>query len=155
MGLQHRQHLFGGDTQPALRRAVTDDIIHIRRRDVCPIGAFLLPLRGKVGKGLPDLHFVTHHIVSQPPRLHVVLIDVGTYDFLSICHIIYDLIIYHVRSPIPTTKVLLFFDMSDHKIMGGCSTLLAKSNKKMHFSRPRSCVYQKNVVPLQPILKVH
>ena len=40
--------------------------------------------------------------------------------------------------------------MSDHKIVGGCSTLLAKSNKKMHFSRPRSCVYQKNVVPLQP-----
>ena len=26
--------------------------------------------------------------------------------------------------------------MSDHKIVGGCSTLLAKSNKKMHFSRP-------------------
>jgi len=49
-----------------------------------------------------------------------------------------------------SAKLLLFFDMSDHKIVGGCSTLLAKLNKKMHFSRPRSCVYQKNVVPLQP-----
>jgi len=29
-----------------------------------------------------------------------------------------------------------FFDLSDHEIVGGCSTLLAKSNKKMHFSRP-------------------
>ena len=38
------------------------------------------------GKGPPDLHFVTHHVMSQPPRCHVVLIDVGTYDFLSICH---------------------------------------------------------------------
>ena len=27
-------------------------------------------------------------------------------------------------------KVLLFFDMSDHKIVGGYSTLLAKVNKK-------------------------
>ncbi len=30
-----------------------------------------------------------------------------------------------------------FFDLSNHKIVGGCSTLLAKSNKKMHFSRLR------------------
>ena len=40
------------------------------------------------------------------------------------------------RPSIPTTKVRNFFDMSDHEIVGGCSTLLAKSNKKMHFSRP-------------------
>ena len=39
-----------------------------------------------------------------------------------------------------------FFDLSDHKIVGGCSTSVAKSNKKMHFSRPRSCVYQNKPV---------
>ena len=33
-----------------------------------------------------DLFFVGHHVVPQPPGCHVVLIDVGTYDFLSICH---------------------------------------------------------------------
>ena len=38
--------------------------------------------------------------------------------------------------------------MSDHKIVGGCSTLLAKSNKKVHFSRPRSCLYQKKMLYL-------
>ena len=46
MGLQHRQHLPRRDLQPALSRAVADDIIHIRRRDICPIGADLLPLKG-------------------------------------------------------------------------------------------------------------
>ena len=60
---------------------------------------------------------------------------------------IYDLIIYHVRSPIPTTKVLLFFDMSDHKIVGGCSTLLAKSNKKCIF-RDQGLVYIKKMLYL-------
>ena len=40
--------------------------------------------------------------------------------------------------------------MSDHKIVGGCSTLLAKSNKKCIF-RDQGLVYiKKNVVPLQP-----
>ncbi len=29
-----------------------------------------------------------------------------------------------------SAKVVVFFDMSDHKIVGGCSTLLAKVNKK-------------------------
>ena len=48
--------------------------------------------------------------MSQPVELHVVLIDVGTYDFLSICH----------NSSNSDAKVLLFFDMSDHKIVGGC-----------------------------------
>ena len=33
-----------------------------------------------------DLHFVGHHVVPQPSGLHVVLIDVGTYDFLSVGH---------------------------------------------------------------------
>ena len=34
------------------------------------------------------------------------------------------------------SKRSFFFDLSDHKIVGGCSTSVAKSNKKMHFSRP-------------------
>ncbi len=44
------------------------------------------------------------------------------------------------------SKRSFFFDLSDHKIVGGCSTSVAKSNKKMHFSRPRSCVYQNKPV---------
>jgi len=28
-----------------------------------------------------DLDFVGHHVVPQPSRCHVVLIDVGTYDY--------------------------------------------------------------------------
>ena len=39
-----------------------------------------------------------------------------------------------------------FIDLSDHEIVGGCSTSVAKSNKKIHFSRPRSCVYQNKPV---------
>jgi len=31
---------------------------------------------------------------------------------------------------LPTTKVLLSCEMSDHKIVGGCSTLFTKVNKK-------------------------
>ena len=37
------------------------------------------------------------------------------------------------RPSFPSAKLLLFFDMSDHEIVGGCSTLLAKSNKKCIF----------------------
>ena len=79
--------------------------------------------------------------MPKPLELHEVLLYVITYDLLSIriCH----------NLSKSAAKLLLFFDMSDHEIVGGCSTSVAKSNKKMHFSRPRSCVYQKNVVPLQ------
>ena len=122
MALQHRHHLPRRDLQPALSRTVADDIIHIRRRDIPPPES----LRTRKAIRREDLYFVGDHVMSEPPRCHVVLIDVGTYDFLSICH----------NSSNFDAKVLLFFDMSDHKIVGGCSTLLAKSNKKMHFSRP-------------------
>ena len=47
--------------------------------------------------------------MPQPVELHVVLIDVGTYDFLSVCH----------NSSNFDAKLMLFFDMSDHKIVGG------------------------------------
>ena len=50
------------------------------------------------------------------------------------------------KSKIFALRDRCFFDMIDPKIVGGCSTLLAKSNKKMHFSRPRSCVYQNKPV---------
>ena len=40
-----------------------------------------------------------------------------------------------------------FFDMSDHKIVGGCSTLLAKSNKKCIF-RDQGLVYIKKMLYL-------
>ena len=40
------------------------------------------------------------------------------------------------------SKRSFFFDLSDHEIVGGCSTLLAKSNKKCNF-RDQGLVYIK------------
>ena len=55
-------------------------------------------------------------------------------------------IFFFKKSKIFAQRDRCFFDLSDHEIVGGCSTLLAKSNKKMHFSRPRSFVYQNKPV---------
>ena len=82
MGLQHRQHLPRRDLQPALSRAVADDIIHIRRRDIPPPES----LRTRKVIRREDLYFVGYHVMSQAVKLYVVLIDVGTYDFLSVGH---------------------------------------------------------------------
>ena len=71
--------------------------------------------------------------MSQAVKLHVVLIDVGTYDFLSICH----------NSSNFDAKLLLF--------RGSIVVVFTTFNNAVQlFCVKFICIYQKKAVILQP-----